>query len=155
MRKRSRGMYLPRHRCRHQSSIHPVLISCRNRATIPHHAQTQAHLQHQAPFQVVGWRRLQMKSPQQPLGLSEERRPQELTPPITIEVASPGSRGLITAVLHLVFVSICRRFTVTQRPPMVLWRHMRSTRHRPFGGQAFMTLPPVNLRVDVPGMGVM
>ena len=38
---------------------------------------------------------------------------------------------------------------------MVLWRRPRSTRHRPFGGPAFMITHLVNLPVDVPGMRVM
>jgi len=85
-----------------------------------------------------------MKSTQvQPLSLSQRQQRALSTTATTTEAASRGSRGLIIAALHLVFVSIRGCLTATQLP----------TRRRPCGGPAFMIMHPVNLGVGVPGMG--
>jgi len=64
-----------------------------------------------------------------------------------------GTPLLLIAALHLVFVSIRRRFTATQLQSLVLWR--RSTGSRPCGGPAIMTMHPVNGGVGFPGMAAM
>ena len=74
----------------------------------------------------------------QPLSLSN--RPSTLS--TTTEATSQGSRGLIIAALHLVFVSLLR-----SRP--------RSSGRRSCGGPAIMIMHPVNSGVGVPGMGGM
>ena len=74
----------------------------------------------------------------QPLSLSN--RPS--TQSTTTEATSQGSRGLIIAALHLVFVSL-------------LLSHPRSTGRRSCGGPVIMIMHPVSSRVGVPGMGGM
>src|SRR6516225_10722819 len=79
-----------------------------------------------------------MKSPQvQPLSLS--KRQQRARSTATTEATTRGSRGLIIAALHLVFVSLLRS-------------HPRSTGRRSCGGPAIMIMHPVNSGVDVLGM---
>ena len=144
-------------RCHRPFSIRPVPILCLNRVTSPSRPQHQAqHLQHQAPFQVVRLHRLRMKSPRvQPLDLSE-RPSQKRARSIITEAASRDPRwGLIIAAIHLVFVSIRRRFIATQLQPLLLWHRPPSTGRRPCGGPAIMIMHPVNGGVDVPGMGGM
>jgi hypothetical protein len=61
--------------------------------------------------------------------------------------------ALITAAIHLVFVSIRRRFTPMQLQSLVLWR--RPTGSRLCGGPAITTTQPVNGGVDFHGMAGM
>ena len=138
MRRHSQAMCLLLRRYHRPFSIHPILVLCLNPVT------ARSRLQHQAqqPFQVVRLDRLSVKRPRiQPLGLSERLPPQKRArSATTTAAASRELRGLIIAALHLVFVSL-------------LMNHPRSTGRRSCGGQAFMIMQTVNLRVGVHGMG--
>ena len=70
-------------------------------------------LQRQAPLQAVALCRLRMKRPRvQPLNPSEgQKRARSIT---TAAAPRKSRSGLIIAAIHLVFVSIRRRFTAMQ-----------------------------------------